>query len=147
MTRAWVLAVPLCLCVSACAPAAGVAIMSSSAGAATGAGIERTMSGRAHKTFIEPMAEVDSAARDVIRRMSLTLDKVEDDDDGRTFEARAENREIEIGLERLTPTTTRLSARAKKHNAFFPDDATATEIILQVAKVLEDSRSNERATR
>jgi hypothetical protein len=147
MTRVWVLTAALCLSVCACAPATGIAIMSSSAGAATGAGIERSMSGRAHKTFIEPMADVETAAREVIERMSLTLEKIEDNKDGRTFEARAESRKIEIALERLTPTTTRLSARAKAHNALFPDDATATEIIMQIAKALEDSKTSERAIR
>ena len=147
MTRVWVLTAALCLSLCACAPATGIAIMSSSAGAATGAGIERTLGGRAHKTFIEPIGDVETAAREVIERMSLKLEKIEDNDDGRTFEARAESREIEISLERLTPTTTRLSARAKRRNALFPDDATATEIILQIAKALEDSKMTERAIR
>jgi hypothetical protein len=141
--RAWLLAIVGLTVLGACAPATGVAIMSSSAGAGAAAGIERTMGGRAHKTFIDPIDEVEHAARTTIERMSLTLEKIKDSDHGREFEAKAENREIEIGLERLTPTMTRLSARAKRANAFFPDDATATEIILQIARVLEDSRKRE----
>jgi hypothetical protein len=125
---------------NACAPAAGVAIMSSSAGAATGAGIERTMGGKQHKTFVDPIGDVEAAARDVLDRMALTLDEAKDKEDGRIFKASAEHRQIDLELEQLTPRTTRLTVVAKRHTAFFPDEATATEIILQIAKALEDGR-------
>jgi hypothetical protein len=130
-----------------CTPAASVAVMSSSAGAATGAGIERSMSGHAHKTFVDSMDEVETAVRSVIQLMALSLEEAKDTDDGRTLKARADHRRIEIDLERVTPTTTRMSVLAKRNVALFPDEATATEIIMQIAKVLEDSRTNERATR
>lgn len=126
------------LTMAACTPATGVAIMSSSAGAATGAGIERTMGGKAHKTFVEPLADVEAAARDTLGRMALTLEEAEDRDDGRKLKARAEKRRIEIDIERLTPLATRITVVAKRNNVLFPDEATATEIILQIAKALED---------
>jgi hypothetical protein len=126
------------IAVGSCAPATGVAIMSSSAGAAAGAGIERTMGGKQHKTFVEPIGDVETAARDVLDRMAFTLDEAKDKEDGRTFKASADKRQIDIELERLTPRTTRLSIVAKRHTALFPDHATATEIIMQIAKTLEN---------
>lgn len=126
------------IAVTACAPATGIAIMSSSAGAATGAGIERTMGGKQHKTFVEPIGDVEAAARDVLDRMALVLDETEDKEDGRKFRAHADKRQIEIDLERLTPLTTRITVVAKRHNVFFPDESTATEIILQIAKAIEN---------
>ena len=77
--------------------------------------------------------------------MTIDIEESEDTDDGRVIKGRAENRRIEIGFERLTPTTTRMSVVANRAGMFFRDGSTATEIIMQTAKIHEDSQ--EPATR
>lgn len=61
----------------------------------------------------------------------LSTSKVEGTE---VIKASAKEREIEVALEPLTPSTTRIRTVAK--NGLFYDSATATEIILQTEKIL-----------
>ena len=68
--------------------------------------------------------------------MSITPGSTEKVDTGEQITAKAGDRNIEIEIEALTPTTTRLTAVAKRKGSFFVDSSTATEIVAQIEKAI-----------
>ena len=70
-----------------------------------------------------------------LQRMSIKVSSSSKVEGSEVIKATANNREIEIELEPLTLTTTRMRVTAK--NGLFYDSATATEIILHTEKVLD----------
>jgi len=63
-------------------------------------------------------------------RLDMPVIEVEDTEDGQTITAHAGDRAVEIELDRLTTTATRMRVVVKK-NMFIRDRATASEIIMQ----------------
>jgi len=109
-----------------------VALTAAGVGMATGVG--HTLGGMVYKTFTTPQANVKKATLGALNRMQIQV--VESKRNGATevIKAKAVDREIEIELESLTPTTTRMMVVAKKSDGILRDSATATEIILQTEK-------------
>src|SRR4029450_1680564 len=113
-----------------CAP---VAVTSFGVGAATG--VNHTLTGITYRTFSVPSARVKGATMAALQRMSIKVNSTSKVEGSEVIKATANNREIEVELEPLTPNTTRMGVMAK--NGLFYDSATATEIILQTEKALE----------
>ena len=113
---------------------AAVALTAAGVGMATG--VSHTLSGMVYKTFTAPQAQVKRATYGALNRMQIKV--VKDKRDGSTdaIQAKASDREIDIELEALTPTTTRMLVTAKKEGGILRDGATATEIILQTEKLV-----------
>jgi hypothetical protein len=57
---------------------------------------------------------------------------------GKLIQATGADRNIEVELEAISPKTTRIRTVAKQ-GTFFRDRATATEIILQTEKILNEA--------
>lgn len=100
------------------------------------AGIDHTLDGIAYKTFADPLDEVQTAIIDTLDQMQMALLDTNPTDEGWEFTARASDREIEIQLEALTPSTTRMRVVANDGDLFFKDSATAEEIVGQTAQRL-----------
>jgi hypothetical protein len=81
--------------------------------------------------------------------MSITTASTEKVDQGERINAKAGDRNVEIEIEALTPTTTHLTAVAKKGGSFLVDASTATEIVAQIEKAIRvtqrDSKPKELA--
>ena len=109
------------------------------AGIAGGVGVEHTLSGISYKTFNEPMNRVRLATLRALDGMAMPVRKDMKSEDGKGWiiEARANEREIEIELEKLSSRTTHMRVVANKGEIFFKDAATSTEIIVQTAHRLE----------
>ncbi len=105
-------------------------------GIGSGAGLSHHMGGIAYRTFTEPMPRVQNATLTALRRMSIHVSDTTRTDSGAVIKAKAANREIEIEIESLTPSTTRIRAVARKDGGLFVDAATAMEIISQTERVL-----------
>jgi hypothetical protein len=115
----------------------GLTLFGVGAGTAASAGVNHTLSGIAYKTFSQPEGDVRRATVAALDGMAMKVEKEFDIENGFGINAAAHERVIEIELERLTRKTTRMRVTVKEENGIFRDSATATEIIVQTATVLE----------
>jgi hypothetical protein len=134
------LALVLLLSLGGCA-AAGLAVVGAGTGVAMGTGADYTLNGIAYKTFTAPIDDVKVATRSGLANMGIEVTK-----DGPTdkpgsndwrIEAVANNRQVTIDLQPLTPKTTRIRVVAED-GIFFKDKATEAEIIFQTADALDN---------
>jgi hypothetical protein len=122
------------LCLLALQGCAAVALTAGSLAAS--AGISHTLNGIAYKTFTMPLGNMRVATLKTLNRMGIKVTKSDKAESGWEIQCEAADRTIEIELEALTPKTTRMRVVANQ-DAFFKDSATATEIILQTARTLD----------
>ena len=127
-----VLCITLALATAGCVP---VAITAAGVGMATGVG--HTLGGMVYKTFTTPQANVKRATYGALNRMQIKVVETKREGTTEHIKAKAADREIEIELEALTPSTTRMLVVAKKDSGILRDSATATEIILQTEKLVD----------
>jgi hypothetical protein len=113
----------------------GVAL--TAGGLASAVAVDHTLSGIAYKTFTVPVNDVRSATLTGLKQMEIGVDDTQKTESGYQILATASNRTIEVDLEKLTPKTTRMRVVAKKDGGVLRDSATATEIIIQTAHVLD----------
>ncbi|MBI4611431.1 MAG: DUF3568 family protein [Candidatus Rokubacteria bacterium] len=117
--------------------AVGLTLLGVGTGVTAGTGVAYTLDSIAYKTFTTPVNSLHSATLKTLRRMEIAVREDESTEAGRKIVAVAADRTIEIELDRLTPKTSRMRVNAK-HGLFFKDRATATEIIVQTDRMLED---------
>ena len=117
--------------VGGCAPLAITAL-----GVGGQAGMSHAMSGVTYRTFTAPIANVRIAALQALSGMNIPVDSSGQQNGSEFIKATASDREIEIQLESISATTTRMRSVAKK-STFMYDSATATEIIQQTEKQLK----------
>ena len=101
---------------------------------AGGAGVNHTLSGIAYKTFNNPIDELRGATLVTLAEMDMEVTLDDQTEEGWEINADAADREIDIELERLTSTATRMRVVAHDGPIFFKDSATATEIIIATAE-------------
>lgn len=136
------------LLLQGCAAAAiGVTLATAGAGAGMTAGVEHTLNGIVYKTFSAPANEVRFATLKTLDRMGMPLIDDQKTETGWQLSARAKDRSVDIDLESLTDTATRIRVVANEGIIFFKDSATATEIILQTAQTLQDDAAAARGER
>ena len=119
---------------------AGVAL--TAGGIAGSAGVNHTLSGIVYKTFTAPMKDLRTATLKTLNMMQITVTADKKAEYGWRIDGTAYERTIEIELERLTPSVTRMRVTVDK-GSIFKDSATSTEIILQTAQRLVNT--NKRA--
>lgn len=127
------------LFLAGCAPVAMTA-----GGIAGSAGVNHALNGIAYKTFTAPVGKVRVATIRSLNRMEMKVTNDVKQNDGWRIEAIAAERTIEIDLEALTPSATRMRVVTNKGGFFFKDSATSTEIILQTAQRLEGPSTAQR---
>lgn len=109
-----------------------IALTAFGIGASTG--VQHTLNGTAYRTFTVPAARVRGATMTALGRMSIKVESTKKAESGEVILARAADRNIEVEIESLSPTTTRLRTVARQ--GVFHDSATAMEIIFQTEKLL-----------
>ena len=124
---------------SACPLGGCVAVALTAGGVGMATGVSHTLSGIVYKTFTTPQAQVKHATYGALGRMQIKVLKAKRDGSTEVIEAKAGDREVDIELEALTPTTTRMMVTAKKDGGLLRDGATATEVILQTERQLGTS--------
>lgn len=117
--------------VGGCAPLAITAL-----GVGGQAGMSHAMNGVTYRTFTAPIANVRIATLQALSGMNLRVDSSGQQNEIEFIKATASDRQIEIELESISPTTTRMRSIAKQ-NTFMYDSATAAEIIQQTEKLLK----------
>ena len=118
--------------------AAGMMVADAGAGAGVSIGVEHTLNGIVYKTFTAPANNVRLAALKSLDRMGMPMAGDEKTETGWKLSATANDRAIEIELEKVTSQVTRMRVVANQGAIFFKDSATATEIVLQTAQTLQD---------
>lgn len=121
------------------------AVALTAGGIAAGVGVNYTMSGIAYKTLVAPVPETRLATLKTLNRMEIDIEQDVATYDGWQINGTASDRRIEIQLEELTPTTTRMRVTVKKGYLILKDRATATEIIAQSVQHLEQDRRTAQA--
>jgi len=101
--------------------------------------VNHTLSGIAYKTFTEPLPKVRAASIGALGRMGLKLDSARSEGGNDVVTAGGKDREIEIVLEPISASTTRIRVIARSATIFY-DSATATEIIVQTERALARMR-------
>ena len=112
------------------------AVVAGGAAAGTVAGIDYTYDNIAYKTFTADYERTFRAVLAALERMGILVKDSRVTAKGSEIRATTANLEIDIDLERISPKATRVSVNAKKGPIFLKDRATATEILVQVGKIL-----------
>jgi hypothetical protein len=120
---------------AACLTSGCAAVALTGLGVGASAGVSHSMGGYTYKTFTLPIPKVRSATMTALKRMGINVESSEKVEGGELIKAKSGDRDIEIALEAISPSTTRMRTITKK-GALFYDSATSTEIILQTEKVL-----------
>lgn len=126
-----VLALPIAIATSGCAPIALTAM-----GVGMSTGVSHTLGGIVYKTFTLPQGNVEKATYGALNRMQIKVTESKRDGSTKVIRARAGDRDVEVELEALTPNTTRMAVTARKDAGLLRDGATATEIILQTERIV-----------
>ena len=123
------------------------AVAVTAGGIAAGVGVNQTLGGIAYKTVVSPMKNTRLATLKTLNRMEVNITKDHRTKEGWEITATASERTIDVQLERLTPTTTRMRVTVDKGNIFLRDRATANEIIAQSVQRLEQDQHMARVHR
>jgi hypothetical protein len=124
--------------------AVGLTLLGVGAGVGAGTGVSYTLDSIAYKTFTAPEEGLRAATLKTLKRMDIEVKENQATESGRKIVAAAADRGIEIELDRLTSQTTRMRVNVKQ-GMFFKDRATATEIIIQTDRTLDDAPVRARA--
>ncbi|NTV71659.1 MAG: DUF3568 family protein [Azonexaceae bacterium] len=114
------------LSTAGCAP-----VIISAAGVGVSAIYSHHSNGQASRTFTAPLPRVHTAVLAALRKMSIKPGPTEKLEQGERITAKAGGRTIEIELEVVTPSTTRMRTIARNEGGLTVDSATATEITNQ----------------
>lgn len=123
--------------ISGCA-AAPVALLPASMPAliaGAGGGISYTFTNIAYRIITKPPEEIEEAVLKAMDRMSIKVEKVSRGKHDIKIRANTRKLKIDINLERMTPTLTRMKVNAKR-GLIFKDKNTAFEIIYQTESFL-----------
>lgn len=102
-----------------------------------GGGVAYTVTNIAYKTFSYPIEEVEDATHRALEKMLIDEAGEEELEDGVKISATTKKLDVYIDLEKITPNTTKVSVNAKR-GPVLKDKSTATEIISQIEKFLEE---------
>jgi len=125
--------------------AVALTLLSAGAGVGASAGIDHTMNGVAYRTFTAGQEHVRRATLAALRRMAISVKTDDNTEEGRKIVAEAADRMVEIGLERITPKTTRMRVVVRQ-GLFFRDRSTAGEIITKTEQAISSSGSETAAS-
>jgi hypothetical protein len=124
-------------CLNGCA-AVGLTLFGVGAGVTAGTAVSYTLDGVAYRTFTASLPKVEKATLTALNQMGIKVEGKEKAEDGQVIKATATERQIEVQLETVSANTTRIRTVVKQ-GVFFKDRATATEIILQTERILNQT--------
>jgi len=128
---AWLTFLVVTQLVCGCVPVALTA-----GGVGGGVAASHQMGGLVYRTFSEPLPRVRGATLAAFKRMAIKPGKTEKIELGERISAQAGDRDVEVELEALTPSTTRMRATVRRNGGMIVDSATAVEIITQTEQAI-----------
>ncbi len=126
--------------------AAGLALFGVGAGVSSGTGVSYTLDSIAYKTFTASERELRTATLRSLKRMAMDVKDTQTTPAGSQITAIAEDRTVDIELDRITANTSRMRVNVKK-GWILRDRATATEIILQTERALDHEAAVAKSSR
>jgi hypothetical protein len=108
-------------------------------GAGAGEALRYSYTGVTYRTFTAPAADVKQASLEALERMGIAFESFDRYEYGELIFARAENRNVEIEIEPISPRATRVRIAAKSGGGFLYDNATASEIVAQTERALSSA--------
>ncbi len=115
------------------------------AGLGAGVGLNHYSNNLTSRTFTEPLPDVRHAVHLALKRMDIPVEGTAENGVTTTITAKAGAREIEIELEPITASATRMQSIARREGSLLLDAATGAEIIAQTEKALAQPKSWEAA--
>jgi hypothetical protein len=101
------------------------------------AAVNHKVSSTPYRTFTAPLPKVRYASLAALTRMGMKTGAVSRLENGELIFATATNRDVEVELEAVTPSATRMRVVvAREGGGWLYDGSTANEIIMQTAKQL-----------
>lgn len=97
--------------------------------------VNHKLGGTSYRTFTAPIGKVKSASISALHRMGIKPGAMKKLENGELITAQVGRRDIEVELESLTASTTRMRVVARDGGLLY-DAATASEIIAQTGKSL-----------
>jgi len=128
---AWLTFLVVTQLVCGCVPVALTA-----GGVGGGVAASHQMGGLVYRTFSEPLPRVRGATLAAFKRMAIKPGKTEKIELGERISAQAGDRDVEVELEALTSSTTRMRATVRRNGGMIVDSATAVEIITQTEQAI-----------
>jgi hypothetical protein len=122
-------AIPLAVIAGSLLEAGGSAIVKT--------GTEYTASGTALRTFAVPVEQVHAAVLEAFSRVQILVVREQTSPKRHRIEGRMQGRKVRVDLFPLTPTLTAMTLDVKR-NAFASDKATASELLAQVERAVND---------
>jgi hypothetical protein len=124
----------------------GLALFGVGAGISGGTGVNYTLDSVAYKTFAASEPDLRAATLKTLKRMAMDVTAKQMTETGSEITAAAGDRTVEIELDRITARTSRMRVVVKK-GWILRDRATAGELIVQTARVLDDGPVVAKTTR
>ncbi len=121
-----------------CVAGVGLTLLGVGAGISGGTGVNYTLDSVAYKTFAASEPDLRAATLRTLKRMAMDVTAKQTTDTGTEITATAGDRTVEIELDRITARTSRMRVVVKK-GWILRDRATAGELIVQTARILDDS--------
>jgi hypothetical protein len=115
------------------------------AGLGAGVGLNHYSNNLTSRTFTEPLPDVRHAVHLALKRMDIPVAETAESGATTTITAKAGTREIEIELESITASATRMQSIARREGSLLLDAATGAEIIAQTEKALGEPNGWEAA--
>lgn len=104
-------------------------------GLSASAGMTHKSDSVTYRTFTAPTNKVMAASLRALQRMGIVLQGTERTDGGQVIKAATQDYQIEVEVEAISPSATRVKAVARR-SLFSYDGATAREIIQQTERAL-----------
>lgn len=104
-------------------------------GLGASAGMTHKSDSVTYRTFTAPAIKVMAASLRALQRMGIVLQGTDRTDGGQVIKAATQDYQIEVEIEVISPSATRVKAVARR-SLFSYDGATAREIIQQTERAL-----------
>ena len=124
----------ICLAALLLAGCAGLALTALGVGAS--AGVSHTLNGINYRTFTLSLPKVRIASLAALKKMGIKVESISKMQGGELIKAKSSERDIEIQLEVISASTTRMRVVATSGSGLLYDSSTATEVIAQTERVL-----------
>jgi len=124
----------ICLAALLLAGCAGLALTALGVGAS--AGVSHTLNGINYRTFTLSLPKVRIASLAALKKMGIKVESISKMQGGELIKAKSSERDIEIQLEVISASTTRMRVVATSGSGLLYDSSTATEVIVQTERVL-----------
>jgi hypothetical protein len=108
-------------------------------GVGSATAVNHILTGHTYKTFTLPLQQIKTASLCALERMGIRIEGSGTERGHEVVNATGNDRNIETVLEPISANSTRMRVVARSSGGILYDSATATEIIMQTERMLENT--------